>query len=321
MLPEEDIFIIRQFNNETHNSLAEEIILSLSKRNLSFIKNKVTYIEVHGVGRPAPFEIPYAALRANIRANNGNIFFFTTLRNPVYFIPSMQRYWCEQLRVDRLYCNIDAIRKHFVNPQLKYYLGFMPAMIGEKNDFVSNLQEVQVRSALLSLDYVGFQEDLRYTFQKIENFIISSVPVFNTSVMRYIPLANKQYGQNYMIPLKLLKETQQLDMQLYEYFANYNNRKEVLEKYYRSVLKVNNSRENSRISTVMDNKNSKSLTNILNDTHVIDLPFTNQGSRRYLFSKNIGTLEKIPQPSEYFVSIVILLFGIVLIVLITSYRK
>lgn len=206
LLPPKDIFMIREFQYDlTKYKTADEamaalpFIKALSNPNITLTKGKVTYIEVHG---PIPpfVQINLLALQQNIRANHGNLFVFTTLRNPLDTARSFKNYLCTYYPTTarRKLCTDPHYALHFSNSQLNHLLGeIIPVpYISQIPSYMNRSQELQDRviANMHNLDYVGFVENLSETFHVLATFISHSSPGFDPSTLLLNVRANVHHS-------------------------------------------------------------------------------------------------------------------------------
>jgi hypothetical protein len=226
LLPLNDTFMVRSF--DLVNTPTKHLIKFLSNPNITLTKGKVTYIEIHGPGTPAFIDFPTVSIRRNIQKNNGNLFIFTVLRNPLDTVISLRTYLCDFLKtpivVEADCCRVPNFSKCFPDVQLNYLAGRMPPQLVHMN---SNMTH-DVMSSMKKLDHVGFLDTLPKTFQLLEEFIVHSSPGFNTSVLKkklphtnaHVPSNKKDNKQeaSAIVSLQVVRESQRQDLMLYSHF-------------------------------------------------------------------------------------------------------
>ena len=257
LLPREDIFMIRNFQ-ERENVIEGKVGLTsitqaLLNPNITFTKGKVTYIEIHGY-TPAFVDIPLLALKANIHANHGNLFAFTTLRNPVSTVNSFRTYMCaynayvfRQKEILHEMCgHYSNFTQYLPNTQLNFLLGrvlpiYDPLAYPHYVD-ISPQDQSNVISSMNNLDHIGFLERISETFSAIETFIAQSSPGFDISGLNVVPHANSNAhehehhhlqspgtsaasshallndGTNISLHLLNLRQSQRLDINFFTHF-------------------------------------------------------------------------------------------------------
>lgn len=223
MLPKEDIFMVRDFN--TQNRAVSPLTETLSNPNITLTRGKVTYIEVHGY-TPSLVDFPAVSIRDNIRLNNGNVFIFTTLRDPIDTARSLRNYMCDnhKLKFRKACSNITHFEKYFPNTQLNYILGRSVPFPRARHPMMAITHENHLKAvaSLDSIDYVGSLETLPLTLCAVKSFLDRVSPDFNSTRLDAIPHVNAQRKKAAVLPVTArLIESQRDDMLMYSHFFNH----------------------------------------------------------------------------------------------------